>query len=177
MGTPRLTTDSVMAHTAMASALLTPRLTTDSVMAHTAMASALLMLRLTTDSATDPTATASALLMPRLTTEDSDTAHTDMARGQPMLRLTTADSAPTDMASKRFTTDGEAQPKLKIIAKRKSKSGTKSKLHPGTKSDPRTDMIREFCNLLHETKINICTSWLKKKKKKKKKYSRLAPLP
>merc|ERR1712168_1057702 len=122
------------------------------------------MLRLTTDSATDPTATASALLMPRLTTEDSDTAPTDMARGQPMLRLTTedsatdptvmasaqrqpmlttdtADTAPTDMASKRFTTDGEAQPKLKIIAKRKSKSGTKSKLHPGTKSDPRTDMI------------------------------------
>merc|ERR1712111_28939 len=147
--------------TATESAPLTPRLTTDSVMAHTAMASALLMLRLTTDSATDPTATASALLMPRLTTEDSDTAHTDMARGQPMLRLTTEDSAmdPTAMASKRFTTDGEAQPKLKIIAKRKSKSGTKSKLHPGTKSDPRTDMIREFCNLLHETKINICTSW------------------
>merc|ERR1719184_744792 len=169
-------------------------------MAHTAMASAPLMLRLTTDSATDPTATASALLMPRLTTEDSDTAPTDMARGQPMLRLTTvdsatdptamasaqltprlttdldtdlmvmargqpmlttdtADTAPTDTASKRFTTDGEAQPKLKIIAKRKSKSGIKPKLHPGTKSDPRTDMIREFCNLLHETKINICTSW------------------
>merc|ERR1712029_756933 len=190
----------VMAHTAMASALLTPRLTTDLDTDPTATASALLTLRLTTDSATDPTATASALLMPRLTTEDSDTAHTDMARGQPMLRLTTedsamdptamasaqltprlttdldtdlmvmargqpmlttdtADTAPTDMASKRFTTDGEAQPKLKIIAKRKSKSGTKSKLHPGTKSDPRTDMIREFCNLLHETKINICTSW------------------
>merc|ERR1712212_90222 len=91
---------------------------------------------------------AGAPLMPRLTT-DSDTDPTDMARDQPMLRLTTEDSAtaPTDTASKRFTTDGEAQPKLKIIAKRKSKSGTKTKLHPGTKSDPRTDMIREFCNL------------------------------
>merc|ERR1712111_50447 len=99
------------------------------------------MLRLTTeDSAMDPTAMASAQLTPRLTT-DLDTDLMVMARGQPML-----------------TTDGEAQPKLKIIAKRKSKSGTKSKLHPGTKSDPRTDMIREFCNLLHETKINICTS-------------------
>merc|ERR1719184_703746 len=108
-------------------------------MAHTAMASAPLMLRLTTDSATDPTATASALLMPRLTTEDSDTAPTAMARGQPMPRLTTdldtdlmvmargqpmltTETAATDTASKRFTTDGEAQPKLRIIAKRKSKS-------------------------------------------------------
>merc|ERR1712183_245161 len=120
------------------------------------------MQRLTTeDSATDPTDTESALLMLRLTTEDSDTAHMDMARGQPMLRLTTedsamdptdldtdlmvmargqpmlttdtADTAPTDTASKRFTTDEEAQPKLKIIAKRKSKSRTKPKLHPGTK--------------------------------------------
>merc|ERR1711910_172052 len=136
----------------------------------------------TEDSDTDPMDMESAPLplRPRLTTEDSDTAPTDMARGQPMLRLTTedsatdptvmasgqpmlttdtADTAPTDTASKRFTTDGEAQPKLKIIAKRKSKSGIKPKLHPGTKSDPRTDMIREFCNLLHETKINICTSW------------------
>merc|ERR1712111_217098 len=118
----------------MESAPLTLRPTTDSVMAHTDMARGQLMLRLTTvDSATDPTAMASAQLTPRLTTD-------------------------TDTASKRFTTDGEAQPKLKIIAKRKSKSGTKTKLHPGTKSDPRTDMIREFCNLLHETKINICTS-------------------
>merc|ERR1712121_53099 len=174
--TPRLTTDSDTDLTATVRGPLMPRLTTDSVMAHTAMASAPLMLRLTTDSATDPTATASALLMPRLTTEDSDTAPTAMARGQPTPRLTTdldtdlmvmargqpmltTDTAPTDTASKRFTTDGEAQPKLKIIAKRKSKSGTKTKLHPGTKSDPRTDMIREFCNLLHETKINICTSW------------------
>merc|ERR1712033_92014 len=161
----------------MASALLTPRLTTDSDTDPTATESAPLMLRLTTeDSATDPTATASALLMPRLTTEDSatdptamasaqltprlttdlDTDLMAMARGQPMLTTDTADTAPTDTASKRFTTDGEAQPKLKIIAKRKSKSGIKPKLHPGTKSDPRTDMIREFCNLLHETKINIC---------------------
>merc|ERR1711936_1511715 len=180
---PRLTTeDSATDPTAMESAPLTPRLTTDSDTDLTAMERGLLMPRLTTeDSATDPMATASVLptprltmdsdmdltvmergpLMPRPTTEDSDTAPTDMARGQPMLRLTTEDSAtdPTDMASKRFTTDGEAQPKLKIIAKRKSKSGIKPKLHPGTKSDPRTDMIREFCNLLHETKINICTSW------------------
>merc|ERR1719228_946463 len=154
--TPKLTTeDSVTDPTDMASALpmLRPSLrllpTTDGAgMAHTAMESALLMLRPTTeDSATDPTATASALLTPRLTT-DLDTDLMVMARGQPMLT--------TDTASKRFTTDGQAQPKLKIIAKRKSKSGTKPKLHPGTKSDPRTDMIREFCNLLHETKINIC---------------------
>merc|ERR1712029_1286778 len=122
--------------------------------AHTDMARGQPMLRLTTWA----TAMASAQLTPRLTT-DLDTDLMVMARGQPMLTTDTADTAPTDMASKRFTTDGEAQPKLKIIAKRKSKSGTKSKLHPGTKSDPRTDMIREFCNLLHETKINICTSW------------------
>merc|ERR1712111_220923 len=136
------TEDSDMAHTDMASAPLMQRLTTeDSDTAPTDTARGQLMLRLTTvDSATDPTAMASAQLTPRLTTD-------------------TADTAPTDTASKRFTTDGEAQPKLKIIAKRKSKSGTKTKLHPGTKSDPRTDMIREFCNLLHETKINICTSW------------------
>merc|ERR1719427_2102393 len=128
-------------------------------MAHTAMARDQPMLRLTTeDSAMDPTATASAQLTPRLTT-DLDTDLMVMARGQPMLTTDTADTAPTDTESKRFTADGEAQPKLKIIAKRKSKSGTKTKLHPGTKSDQRTDMIREFCNLLHETKINICTSW------------------
>merc|ERR1719431_1170750 len=125
----------------------------------TAMARGQPMPRPTTeDSAMDPTDTASALLTPRLTT-DLDTDLMVMARGQPMLTTDTADTAPTDTASKRFTTDGEAQPQLKIIAKRKSKSGTKPKLHPGTKSDPRTDMSREFCNLLHETKINICTSW------------------
>merc|ERR1712055_1096034 len=146
---PRLTTDSVMAHTVMASAPLMPRPTTeDSDTAHTDMESAPLMLRPTTDSVMAHTATASALLTPRLTT-DLDTDLMVMARGQPMLTTDTADTAPTDTASKRFTTDGEAQPKLKIIAKRKSKSGTKPKLHPGTKSDPRTDMSREFCNLLH----------------------------
>merc|ERR1719219_2092163 len=147
----RLTTEgSDTAPTDMASAPLMPRLTTeDSDTAPTDMARGQPMLRLTTeDSATDPTAMASAQLTPRLTT-DLDTDLMVMARGQPMLT--------TDTAGKRFTTDGEAQPKLKIIAKRKSKSGTKPKLHPGTKSDPRTDMIREFCNLLHETKINICT--------------------
>merc|ERR1712212_44627 len=148
------------AHTDMERGLPMPRPTMeDSDMAHTDMARGQPMLRPTTeDLATDPTATASALLTPRLTT-DLDMDPMVMARGQPMLTTDTADTAPTDTASKRFTTDGEAQPKLKIIAKRKSKSGTKPKLHPGTKSDPRTDMIREFCNLLHETKINICTSW------------------
>merc|ERR1711936_843371 len=130
--------------------LPTPRLTMDSDMDLTVMERGQPMLRLTTeDSATDPTDMASAQLTPRLTTD-------------------LADTAPTDTASKRFTTDGEAQPKLKIIAKRKSKSGIKPKLHPGTKSDPRTDMIREFCNLLHETKINIFEKKKKKKKKKKK---------
>merc|ERR1712055_189913 len=146
----RLTTEgSDTAPTDMASAPLMPRLTTDSDTAPTDMARDQPMLRLTTeDSATDPTAMASAQLTPRLTT-DLDTDLMVMARDQPMLTTDTADTAPTDTASKRFTTDGEAQPKLKIIAKRKSKSGTKPKLHPGTKSDPRTDMSREFCNLLH----------------------------
>merc|ERR1712111_194396 len=172
--------DSATDPMATASVPLTPRLTMVSDMDHTVMERGPLMLMPTTeDSDTDPMDMESAPLTLRLTTEDSDTAPTDTARGQLMLRLTTvdsatdptamargqlmlttdtADTAPTDTASKRFTTDGEAQPKLKIIAKRKSKSGTKTKLHPGTKSDPRTDMIREFCNLLHETKINICTS-------------------
>merc|ERR1719474_1908556 len=148
--------------TAMARGPLMLRLTTEgSDTAPTDMASAPLMPRLTTDSDTDPTDMARDQPMLRLTTEDSATDPTAMASAQLKLMLTTdmADTAPTDTASKRFTTDGEAQPELKIIAKRKSKSGTKTKLHPGTKSDPRTDMIREFCNLLHETKINICTSW------------------
>merc|ERR1712055_649005 len=160
MGMPRLTMDSDMDLTAMARGPLMLSLTTEgSDTAPTDMASAPLMPRLTTDSDTAPTDMARDQPMLRLTTEDSATDPTAMASGQPMLTTDTADTAPTDMASKRFTTDGEAQPKLKIIAKRKSKFGTKSKLHPGTKSDPRTDMIREFCNLLHETKINICTSW------------------
>merc|ERR1719495_2734248 len=146
-----------MAHTAMARGLPMPRLTTeDSATDPTDTESALLMLRLTMDSDTAHTDMERGLPMPRPTTEDSDTAHTDMARGQPMPRPTTedlatdlmvtarglpmlttdtADTAPTDTASKRFTTDGQAQPKLKIIAKRKSKSGTKPKLHPETKSD------------------------------------------
>merc|ERR550519_2859885 len=133
--------------------------TEDSDTDPTDMESAPLMLRLTTeDLAMDPTDTASALLTPRLTT-DLDTDLMVMARGLPMLTTDMVDMAPTDMASKCFTTDGEAQPQLKIIAKRKSKSGRKPKLHPETKNDPRTDMSREFCNLLHETKINICTSW------------------
>merc|ERR1712029_116670 len=149
--TPRLTMVSDMDHTVMERGPLMLMPTTDSVMAHTDMASAPLMQRLTTeDSDTAPTDTARGQLTPRLTT-DLDTDLMVTARGQLMLTTDTADTAPTDMASRRFTTDGEAQPKLKIIAKRKSKSGTKSKLHPGTKSDPRTDMIREFCNLLHET--------------------------
>merc|ERR1712029_686818 len=148
---------------ATASVPLTPRLTMVSDMDHTVMERGPLMLMPTTeDSDTDPMDMESAPLTPRLTT-DLDTDLMVTARGQLMLTTDTADTAPTDTASKRFTTDGEAQPKLKIIAKRKSKSGTKTKLHPGTKSDPRTDMIREFCNLLHETKINICTSWSKKK--------------
>merc|ERR1712029_962165 len=122
----------------------------------------LMLMPTTEDSDTDPMDMESAQLTLRPTT-DLDTDLMVTARGQLMLTTDTADTAPTDRASKRFTTDGEGQPKLKIIAKRKSKSGTKTKLHPGTKSDPRTDMIREFCNLLHETKINICTSWSKKK--------------
>merc|ERR1712212_1219945 len=125
------TTDmAATALTAMARGPLMLRLTTEgSDTAPTDMASAPPMPRLTTeDSATDPTAMASAQLTPRLTT-DLDTDLMVMARGQLMLTTDTADTAPTDTASKCFTTDGEAQPKLKIIAKRKSKSGTKPKLH------------------------------------------------
>merc|ERR1712002_1004140 len=119
--TPRLITDLDTDHTAMESALPMPRLTTeDSATDPTDTESALLMLRPTTeDLATDPTATASALLTPRLTT-DLDMDLMVMARDQPMLTTDTVDMAPTDTASKRFTTDGQAQPKLKIIAKRKS---------------------------------------------------------
>merc|ERR1711973_1030160 len=104
-------------------------------MAHTATASAPLMLRLTTDSAMAHTDTARGLLMPRLTT-DSATAHTD-----------TAATAPTDTASK-----------LGICSRGEDTSGINQNYTLKPKV-PRTDMIREFCNLLHETKINFYTSW------------------
>merc|ERR1719295_1364503 len=130
---PRLTTAmAAMAHTATASAPLTPMLTTAmAAMAHTATASAPLMLRLTTDSAMVHTDTARGLLMPRLTT-DSATAHTDMAA-----------TAPTDTASK-----------LGICSRGEDTSGNNQNYTLKPKV-PRTDMIREFCNLLHETKINF----------------------
>merc|ERR1712025_1489741 len=125
---------------AMASVLLMLRLTTAMGATDlTDMASALLMPRLTTAmAATDPTDTASALLMPRLTT-DSATDPTDMARGPLMLT--------TDMASR-----------LRTYSKREDTSGINQNYTLKPKV-PRTDMIREFCNLLNETKIKLYTSW------------------
>merc|ERR1719381_274084 len=124
------------------------------------MARGLLMPRLTTAmAATAHTATARGLLMPRLTTAMAATAHTAMARGLLMPMLTTAmlatvdpmamESAllmlPTDMASKLRT----------CTTKREDTSGI-NQIYPIPKV-PRTDMIREFCNLLNKTKINFYT--------------------
>merc|ERR1719295_1698312 len=124
--------------TATASALLMPRLTTAmAAMDLTDTASALLMPRLTTAmAATDPTDTASALLMPRLTT-DSATDPTDMARGPLMLTTDMAVMAHTDMASR-----------LRTYSKREDTSGINQNYTLKPKV-PRTDMIREFCNLLN----------------------------
>merc|ERR1719175_568313 len=102
------------------------------------MASAPLMLMLTTDLAMAHTDTARGLLMPRLTT-DSAMAHTDTARGPLMPRLTTAmldTAAPTDTASK-----------LGICSRGEDTSGINQNYTLKPKV-PRTDMIREFCNLL-----------------------------
>merc|ERR1711962_801547 len=114
--------------------------------AHTDTASGPLMLMLTTDSATAHTDMASAPLMPRLTT-DSATAHTDTARGPLTLTTDMAATAPTDTASK-----------LGICSRGEDTSGINQNYTLKPKV-PRTDMIREFCNLLHETKINFYTSW------------------
>merc|ERR1719295_748545 len=144
---PRLTTAmAATAHTATARGPLMPRLTTAmAAMAHTDMASALLMPRLTTAmAATDPTDMASALLMPRLTT-DSATDPTDMARGPLMLTTDMAVMAHTDMASR-----------LRTYSKREDTSGINQNYTLKPKV-PRTDMIREFCNLLNETKIKLYT--------------------
>merc|ERR1719370_2755665 len=153
----------------MASALLMPRLTTAmAAMAHTVtargpltlmpttamaatdptdMASALLMLMLTTAmAAMDHTATARGLLMPRLTTAILDMV-TDMARGPLMLTTDMAVMAHTDMASR-----------LRTYSKREDTSGINQNYTLKPKV-PRTDMIREFCNLLNETKIKLYTSW------------------
>merc|ERR1712126_68372 len=162
MGMLRLTTDSATDPTDMASGLLMLRLTTAMAATDpTAMASVLLMLRLTTAmaatdptdmasallmprlttamAATDPTATASALLMPRLTTAIPDMV-TDMARGPLMLTTDMAVMAHTDMASR-----------LRTYSKREDTSGINQNYTLKPKV-PRTDMIREFCNLLNETK-------------------------
>merc|ERR1711931_255206 len=145
----RLTTAmAAMAHTDMASALLMPRLTTAMAATDpTDMASGLLTPRLTTAmAATDPTATASALLVPRLTTAIPDMV-TDMARGPLMLTTDMAVMAHTDMASR-----------LRTYSKREDTSGINQNYTLKPKV-PRTDMIREFCNLLNETKIKLYTSW------------------
>merc|ERR1719268_129177 len=137
-------------------------------MAPTAMASGPLMLMPTTDSATAHTDTARGLLMPRLTT-DSAMAHTDTARGPLMPRLTTAmldTEDPTAMARGplTLTTDMAAtaptdtESKLGICSRGEDTSGINQNYTLKPKV-PRTDMIREFCNLLHETKINFYTSW------------------
>merc|ERR1712180_343528 len=139
---------AAMAHTATASAPLMLRLTTDSATAHTDMASAPLMLMLTTDSAMAHTDTARGLLMLRLTTAMLDTEDpTAMARGPLTLTTDMAATAPTDTASK-----------LGICSRGEDTSGINQNYTLKPKV-PRTDMIREFCNLLHETKINFYTSW------------------
>merc|ERR1712142_801803 len=164
----RLTTDSAMAHTDTASAPLMLRLTTDSAMAHTDTARGLLMPRLTTDLAMAHTDTARGPLMPRLTT-DSAMAHTDTARGPLMPMLTTAmldTEDPTAMARGplRLTMDMAATAhtdtasKLGICSRGEDTSGI-NQIYTLKPKVPRTDMIREFCNLLHETKINFYTSW------------------
>merc|ERR1719384_3083030 len=112
------------------------------------MASVLLILRLTTAmAAMAHTATASVLLMLRLTTAMAATDLTDMARGPLMLTTDMAVMAHTDMASR-----------LRTYSKREDTSGINQNytLKPTV---PRTDMIREFCNLLNETKIKLYTSW------------------
>merc|ERR1712227_159411 len=105
--------------------------------AHTDTAKGPPMPRLTTDSAMAHTDTARGLLMPRLTT-DLAMAHTDTARGP--LRLTTdmAATAHTDTASK-----------LGICSRGEDTSGI-NQIYTLKPKVPRTDMIREFCNLLHE---------------------------
>merc|ERR1711929_63159 len=139
---------AAMAHTATASAPLMLRLTTDSAMVHTATARGLLMPRLTTDSAMAHTDTARGLLMPRFTTAMLDTEDpTAMARGPLTLTTDMAATAPTDTASK-----------LGICFRGEDTSGINQNYTLKPKV-PRTDMIREFCNLLHETKINFYTSW------------------
>merc|ERR1711951_289358 len=132
----------------MASAPLMPRLTTAmAAMVHTATARGLLMPRLTTDSAMAHTDTARGLLMPRFTTAMLDTEDpTAMARGPLTLTTDMAATAPTDTASK-----------LGICSRGEDTSGNNQNYTLKPKV-PRTDMIREFCNLLHETKINFYTS-------------------
>merc|ERR1719295_973786 len=134
---PMLTTAmEVMAHTAMARGPLMPMPTTAmEVMAHTATARGLLMPRPTTAmAATAHTATARGLLMPMLTTAMLATVD-PMAMESALLMLT------TDMASKLRT----------CTTKREDTSGI-NQIHPIPKV-PRTDMIREFCNLLNKTKF------------------------
>merc|ERR1712113_372087 len=133
-----------MAHTATASAPLMLRLTTDSAMVHTDTARGPLMLMLTTDSAMAHTDTARGPLMPRLTTAMLDTEDpTAMARGPLTLTTDMAATAHTDTASK-----------LRICSRGEDTSGINQNYTLKPKV-PRTDMIREFCNLLHETKINF----------------------
>merc|ERR1712121_290619 len=123
------------------------------------MASGLLMLRLTTDMLdTDPTDMESAPLMPKPTTDTPDTDPTDMARGLLMLRPTTdmPDMAPTPMASKCLLWMGRLQPIPGISSNflPKDTSGINQNCTWKPKVQ-RPDMIREFCNLLNETKINL----------------------
>merc|ERR1719481_801665 len=151
MPSPLLLPTTAMAATdptATASALLMPRLTTAmAAMAHTATARGPLMPRLTTAmAAMAHTATASAPLMPRLTTAIPDMVM-DMARGPLMLTTDTAVMAHTAMASR-----------LRTYSKREDTSGINQNYTLKPKV-PRTDMIREFCNLLNETKIKLYTSW------------------
>merc|ERR1719391_1427340 len=137
---------------------------------HTDMASGPLMPMPTTAmAAMAHTATARGLLMPRLTTAMAATAHTAMARGLLMPMLTTAMLATVDpmvmeSALLMLTTDMAAMAhtymasKLRTYTTKREDTSGINQIYPIPKV-PRTDMIREFCNLLNKTKINFYTNW------------------
>merc|ERR1719356_1690090 len=97
-------------------------------------------------------------LTPRLTTATPDTDMVDtMARGQLMPRLTTAtpdtDMADTLTASKMLTSRDSKHPPSQCNTPISKSRHPSQNLYP--KVPRRTDVIGEFCNLLHETKKNI----------------------
>merc|ERR1711884_422559 len=106
------------------------------------------------------TAMARGQLMPRLTTAMAAMADmvVTMARGPLTPRLTTAtpdtDMVDTLTASKMLTFRDLKHPNFKIkTSEPKILQNPSQNLYP--KVPRRTDVIGEFCNLLHETKKNI----------------------